>query len=568
MGLNSNIQQEKLKTLNLIGADLDMLLSEKQYERYIELAIKVTIENVYDHRAFQFILKLLLKCLEIEKKHLNNKSLRAKLLNALANLSKAHGYQQLSVNIYFVAFLYLEKSDRFKCYCNLGNAFSELNDEITAYKYRELAIDSLHNVTPEKINPSDKKHYLFLFTLNKILSLLILGKVDKATELFKKSDFHLFENKDRSNYQYVLSLIEFHNLKEKKFESFYELKDSYYSQKKFRSIIKINNFILDNDDSLNSSAIESLLIENHLLGKELIDNKFHKESIVALIKFYQQKEDADKTNEYLLHLFEFDQNLKQDYSNFFLNIYMNEIENIFDQLIHTNLSLEHKRIELENITHILSHDLKTPLRTIKSFAGLLKKDVSKNDFSRVDEHLGFIRQSSQHLYDLIEDVNLLKKIDRDIDQREKVDLEQVGEAIRINLDYMVYKRNAKIIFEGKLPVVHINYASISILFQNFIENGLKYNESETPTIIIRSKIKDTDLELQFIDNGIGIKEEYFEKIFVLFKRLHNEERYDGTGFGLGICNKIVKSYGGKIKIDSKFGEGSCFTILLPRIVSV
>ena len=102
------------------------------------------------------------------------------------------------------------------------------------------------------------------------------------------------------------------------------------------------------------------------------------------------------------------------------------------------------------------------------------------------------------------------------------------------------------------------------LFQNLIKNGIQYNETEKPTVSIITKSNDDDFILEFKDNGIGIDAQYHDKIFQFFKRLHKQEKYEGTGMGLGLCNKIVRNYSGVILLDSQKNKGSIFKIILPK----
>ena len=114
-----------------------------------------------------------------------------------------------------------------------------------------------------------------------------------------------------------------------------------------------------------------------------------------------------------------------------------------------------------------------------------------------------------------------------------------------------------------LPYFYCNSIEISSVFQNLIQNSLKYNESTTPLVQLTTTFTDTHFKIHFKDNGIGISPEYHEQIFEFFKRLHTSIEYPGTGLGLGLCKKIIEKYNGSIEIESVLSEYSIFTIILP-----
>lgn len=123
---------------------------------------------------------------------------------------------------------------------------------------------------------------------------------------------------------------------------------------------------------------------------------------------------------------------------------------------------------------------------------------------------------------------------------------------------------AKIKYDkDKLPMIHWNYTKILLLFKNLIENGIKYNNKNTPTINIYSIESKENVKIYIEDNGIGIEKEYFYKIFVMFNRLHNQKIYEGTGLGLATCKKIVSDFSGTITVKSKIDEGSVFVLSFP-----
>ncbi len=228
-----------------------------------------------------------------------------------------------------------------------------------------------------------------------------------------------------------------------------------------------------------------------------------------------------------------------------------------------NIELEKTTKELERFTYIASHDLKSPLRTINSFIGLIERDIKKENFANIQENLDFVKTGAEQMHYLVEDIlelSVLKKYEKA--KRSSIDLNLVLEKVKHNLKQEIEEQNAVIQAEF-LPEFLGNEIELLILFQNFIQNGIKYNESEQPNIKITSQKNDQFVSFSFQDNGIGIDQKYHEQIFQFFKRLHNSTKYQGTGMGLGLCKKIIDNYQGQVKVDSQPNKGTTFTIEFP-----
>lgn len=221
--------------------------------------------------------------------------------------------------------------------------------------------------------------------------------------------------------------------------------------------------------------------------------------------------------------------------------------------------------ELERFTYIASHDLKTPLRNIVNFTNLLERQLKSHENDTVHEYLSFIKKGGIRLNNLIESTLEYSRLSHTAkeNQAEEIDLNLLLSDLEQSMSSSIEERNATITKQNHLPTIKAHQASIIILFQNFIENGIKYNKSETPTIEIYTKKSPNSFSIFIRDNGIGISEEYHNKIFTMFSRLHNQKDYEGSGLGLSICKKIVEQLNGEIHIQSKAGEGTVFEIRLP-----
>ena len=152
----------------------------------------------------------------------------------------------------------------------------------------------------------------------------------------------------------------------------------------------------------------------------------------------------------------------------------------------------------------------------------------------------------------------------DSEVRTENNLEEIVEHVSRSLLNEFKEENAKIVSSG-LPNYFCSASEMYLVFQNLIQNGLKYNQQSNPTVELWSEQNNGHLLVHIRDNGIGIDTEYHEQIFEFFKRLHSSADYEGTGLGLGLCKRIIEGYDGQISVQSALGQGSTFTISLPNL---
>ncbi|MEM6964073.1 MAG: ATP-binding protein [Bacteroidota bacterium] len=228
----------------------------------------------------------------------------------------------------------------------------------------------------------------------------------------------------------------------------------------------------------------------------------------------------------------------------------------------SNSQLLNSNEELERFAYIASHDLKSPLRSIISFIGLLEKRYGKDFDENGKQFLKIISSNAENMHHLVEDILEYSKSNKRKIKSEEVNMNHVLTHISDESLSVELFQDCKILF-GNLPIINSDYTLIKQVFQNLIENGLKYNQNLKKIVSIQYLDKEEHYFL-IKDNGIGIDPAYFERIFEMFQRLHNKDEYQGTGIGLAICNKIILQLGGKIWVTSKVGEGSIFHITLPK----
>lgn len=226
--------------------------------------------------------------------------------------------------------------------------------------------------------------------------------------------------------------------------------------------------------------------------------------------------------------------------------------------------LEEKNRELVDFAYTVSHDLKEPLRMIRSFMGRLKMKYEGDLDEQASKYIHFAMDGAQRMNTLIDDLLEYSRVGRLHFEKERVNLNDLIEEIK--QDFILETGNEKpVIMNEFLPEIKAVPISIKMLFQNLISNGIKYqNGSRTPEVSISCEDTDTHWIFKVKDNGIGIPSEYYDQIFNIFKRLHSISEYSGTGMGLAICKKVVTQHGGEIWVESEVGLGSSFYFTLPK----
>lgn len=242
-----------------------------------------------------------------------------------------------------------------------------------------------------------------------------------------------------------------------------------------------------------------------------------------------------------------------------------EQEKINERLHQAMLAMEQKNQELEQFAYIASHDLQEPLRTVSSFIHLLKKKYMDELDEKANMYLNQISNSSERMVALI---NGLLEYSRLGNQKERgrVDCNALISDLLLDLDQMI-KETQAIISINEMPELEVYPAQFKLLFQNLITNAIKFRQPDLdPCLHISTTDKEDHWEFCFSDNGIGIKKEYFEKIFIIFQRLHTQREYQGSGIGLSHCKKIIELHQGKIWVESQVGKGSKFYFTIPKSI--
>ncbi|MEI7811820.1 MAG: ATP-binding protein [Ignavibacteria bacterium] len=218
--------------------------------------------------------------------------------------------------------------------------------------------------------------------------------------------------------------------------------------------------------------------------------------------------------------------------------------------------------DLEQFTYIVSHDLKEPIRMIIGYSQLLSKHYKEKLDNRGNEYLFFLNDSTTRMQGLVSDLLTYSQLNIN-SCLSKFECNEVLNDVLHDLKLLITESGAKINI-GNLPCLKADMVQLRQLFQNLISNAIKFRSEKIPEISIEAKTASGYFIFSVEDNGIGIKPEFFDKIFIIFQRLHEREKYPGNGIGLSVCKKIIERHGGRIWITSKLNKGTTIYFALPR----
>lgn len=232
-----------------------------------------------------------------------------------------------------------------------------------------------------------------------------------------------------------------------------------------------------------------------------------------------------------------------------------------ESLIH---SLEAINNELQQFTYTVSHDLKSPLITIKGFMGILAQDLERGDAEAAREDLAIIDEAAEKMKQLLEDLLELSRIGRVVNPYSEVALADVVDEVTMLLSGDIERRQVKLSIDIDCSEVQGDHLRLRQVIQNLLDNAIKYGAAKNPVVLIEARDTAEGVRLTIEDNGRGISPQFSEKIFGLFEKLEPDS--DGSGIGLSICQRIIEHHGGQIGIEPglKLG-GARFYFELPRV---
>lgn len=224
--------------------------------------------------------------------------------------------------------------------------------------------------------------------------------------------------------------------------------------------------------------------------------------------------------------------------------------------------LEASNTELERFAYVASHDLQEPLRMVRSFLQLLKKKYDASLDAEAHQYIDIAVDGAERMKQLIMDLLDYSRVGFVTEKFEQVDMNEVVQKALHYMQEQVRALNATVKVDS-LPTITGIGTQLGQVIQNLISNALKYS-NQSPVVYITCKEETENWQFSVQDNGIGIDSRFFEKIFVIFQRLHTQSEKRGTGIGLAICKKIIEGHGGKIWVESQAGAGSTFHFTIAK----
>jgi signal transduction histidine kinase len=219
--------------------------------------------------------------------------------------------------------------------------------------------------------------------------------------------------------------------------------------------------------------------------------------------------------------------------------------------------------ELEQMAYVASHDLQEPLRMVASYMQLLGQRYGSGLNAEAHEFIGFAVDGAKRMQALIDDLLTYSRVGTKAKPLEPTACSEVLDTTLATLRMTTSESGAQVQY-ATMPVVMGDREQLTQLFQNLICNAIKFHDKTAPRIEVRAVDDGAYWRFEVEDNGIGIAPEYFERIFVMFQRLHSRSAYEGTGIGLAICKKIVERHGGRIWVEPAPQHGSIFKFTLPK----
>ena len=229
----------------------------------------------------------------------------------------------------------------------------------------------------------------------------------------------------------------------------------------------------------------------------------------------------------------------------------------------TEAALLRSNTELEQLAYVASHDMQEPLRMVASYLQLLAQRYQGQLDADADEFIGYAVDGAKRMQALITDLLAYSRVGTKARPFQPTECNEIVDIALGNLALAI-KETGALIRVGPLPRLMGDPSQLRQLFQNLVANAIKFRRAEPPTVDISAEPAGDAWRFGVTDNGIGIADEYHERIFVLFQRLHGRSDYPGTGIGLAICKKVVDRHGGEISLQSTLGVGTTFSFTIAR----
>jgi len=234
-----------------------------------------------------------------------------------------------------------------------------------------------------------------------------------------------------------------------------------------------------------------------------------------------------------------------------------------ESLKQTLAELERSNAELQQFAYVASHDLQEPLRKIQAFGDRLRNKYDQAFDDQGRDCLQRMLNATERMRTLINDLLTYSRVTTRAQPFVPVNLTDVAGEVVSDLEARIERTDGRVQV-AELPTIDADPTQMRQLFQNLIDNGLKFHKQEEPPVVkIHSTVLNGHFQIFVEDNGIGFEEKHLGRIFTIFQRLHGRFEYEGTGIGLAVCRRIAQRHGGDITAQSRPGQGSTFIVSLP-----
>ncbi len=553
--LNDTILISTIYNCLAVNYSKDSRTYEKAYELYKKI-LKYNLNDTMGYITTNANLSTLFENMGM----LDN---QIKAINEIINMAKGSDvtiHQQMSME--YETKLLLLKGDTIQA--------NNLLDALITKNINEGAnFDLLYNyLDKSKLLQSEKRYNEALKQLDKSSEVIKKYGYTNETEAvsYRKALIYIDMGEYANAIKQLLTIDETKVMHKEAIEKLYEAYEKKGDYKSALSYAKKYRILNDSINDLQATATITELETMYNSEKKEKENKSLK---LKSIEIENQLKNKNLLLEYLLAglgimvllaLFFYNQNLQRKKYNALLSTEVNEKTK---SLKIANKNLIETNKELEAFTYVAAHDLMTPLRSITSFTGLLKKNIDNTD-KKTGEYFSHIEKSSKWMNDLIEDLLVFTKLEKESYVFENIKVKNIIDEIKSHLKSEIELKNAIINVTSNTDELHIDNRKTKQVLQNIISNAIKYSKENTQPIIdidIDKTQKYTQFKIK--DNGMGVEKKYHDVIFEPFKRLHSKDQIEGTGIGLYICKKIVTKIGGTIKLESH-ADGTTFYITLPH----
>jgi hypothetical protein len=246
-------------------------------------------------------------------------------------------------------------------------------------------------------------------------------------------------------------------------------------------------------------------------------------------------------------------------------ILLQQIRQSNEELQERAAELAEVNAQLEQFAYVASHDLQEPLRMVTSYLQLVEKRYKDKLDADAEEFIGYAVDGAARMKRMINDLLAYSRVTTRGQPLASTNCENSLAQTLSNLEVAI-KDNSVLITQDPLPTVMADGTQLMIVFQNLIENAIKFHADRQPHIHISAERKEDEWLFSVQDNGIGIAPEYSERVFAIFSRLHPHTKYPGTGIGLAICKRVLERHGGRIWVESQLGEGTTIFFTLPESI--